>query len=86
VLIIRMRNVPAMDSTAMHALRDLVRRTKKDGTLVLLSDVQPQPQLALERSELLNEIGSDHVLNNIDEALAVARSHVGLPQEAQSGG
>ena len=35
VLIVRMRNVPAIDSTAMHALRDLVRRTRKDGTLVL---------------------------------------------------
>jgi sulfate permease, SulP family len=86
VLIIRMRNVPAIDSTAMHALRDLVRRTKKDGTLVLLSDVQPQPRLALERSELLNEIGSDHVLNNIDEALAAAGRHVGVPQEVHSRG
>jgi len=86
VLIIRMRNVPAIDSTAMHALRDLVRRTKKDGTLVLLSDVQPQPRLALERSELLNEIGSDHVLNNIDEALAAAGRHVGVPQDVHSRG
>jgi sulfate permease, SulP family len=86
VLIIRMRNVPAIDSTAMHALRDLVRRTKKDGTLVLLSDVQPQPRLALERSELVNEIGSDHVLNNIDEALAAAGRHVGVPQEVHSRG
>ena len=77
VLIVRMRNVPAIDSTAMHALRDLVRRTRKDGTLVLLSDVQPQPRLALERSELLDEIGGDHVLENIDEALAVAGRHVG---------
>jgi hypothetical protein len=63
-----------------------VRRTKKDGTLVLLSDVQPQPRLALERSELLNEIGSDHVLNNIDEALAAAGRHVGVPQEVHSRG
>jgi SulP family sulfate permease len=86
VLIIRMRNVPVIDSTAMHALRDLVRRTKKDGTLVLLSDVQPQPRLALERSELLIDIGSDHVLDDIDDALAAAQRHVGLPQEVHAGG
>ena len=32
MLIIRMRNVPAIDSTAMHALQDLVRRTRAEGT------------------------------------------------------
>ncbi|HEX6432670.1 MAG TPA: SulP family inorganic anion transporter [Gemmatimonadales bacterium] len=76
VLIVRMRNVPAMDSTAMHALRDLVRRTKKDGTLVLLSDVQPQPRMALERSGLLKEIGGEHVLSDIDQALAAAERQI----------
>jgi SulP family sulfate permease len=81
VLIVRMRNVPAIDSTAMHALRDLVRRTRKDGTQVLLSDVQTQPLLALRRSELLQEIGEDHLYGNIDEALAASRKHLGLPPE-----
>ena len=77
VLIVRMRNVPAIDSTAMHALRDLVRRTKKDGTVVLLSDVQAQPRLALERSGLLDEIGQEHLCGNIDEALRRAERQVG---------
>jgi len=72
VLIIRMRNVPAIDSTALHALRDLVRRTRKDKTVVLLCDVQEQPRLALERSELLDEIGAECVFQNIDQALAAA--------------
>lgn len=39
VLIIRMRNVIALDSTGMHALKDVVHRTRGDGTIVLLSDV-----------------------------------------------
>lgn len=76
VLIIRMRNVPAIDSTAIHALRDLVRRTRRDGTLVLLSDVHSQPLIALGRSGLLGEIGEEHLLGNIDEALAAARQHL----------
>jgi SulP family sulfate permease len=79
VLIVRMRNVPAIDSTAIHALRDLVRRTHKDGTVVLLSDVRAQPLIALENSELLGEIGENCLLGNIDEALAAARKHLGLP-------
>jgi SulP family sulfate permease len=81
VLIIRMRNVPAIDSTAMHALRDLIRRTRKDGTMVLLSEVDAQPLAALERSGLLVEVGEDHVCHNVDEALAAARKHLGLPSE-----
>jgi sulfate permease, SulP family len=76
VLIIRMRNVPAIDSTAMHALRDLVRRTRRDGTVVLLSDVHAQPLIALGRSELLDEIGEDCLFGNIDEALAAAERHL----------
>jgi sulfate permease, SulP family len=81
VLIIRMRNVPAIDSTAIHALRDLIRRTRRDGTLVLLSDVHSQPLIALGRSELLDEIGEEHLFGNIDEALAAARQHLGMPPE-----
>jgi SulP family sulfate permease len=81
VLIIRMRNVPAIDSTAIHALRDLIRRTRKDGTMVLLSEVRSQPLVALGRSGLLEEIGDDCILGDIDEALAAARAHLGLPPQ-----
>jgi len=48
VLILRMRHVPAIDSTGLHALRDLVRRGTSEGTLVLLSDVHAQPVWRLE--------------------------------------
>jgi sulfate permease, SulP family len=81
VLIIRMRNVPAIDSTAMHALRDLIRRTRKDRTMVLLSEVHAQPLVALERSGLLHEVGKEYVCNNVDDGLAAARKHLGLPAE-----
>ncbi len=47
----------AIDSTVMPALRDLIRRTRQVGTLVLLSDVHSQPRIALGRSERLDEIG-----------------------------
>jgi SulP family sulfate permease len=85
VLILRMRNVPAIDSTAMHALRDLVRRTRKDGTRVLLSDVRAQPLIALDSSQLLDEIGGEHLFENIDDALAAARRHIGLPADEPAG-
>jgi hypothetical protein len=44
---------------------------------VLLSDVQPQPRAALERSGLLDEIGREYLCGNIDEALGLAEQRVG---------
>jgi sulfate permease, SulP family len=77
VLIIRLRNVPAIDSTAMHALRDLIRRSRNDGTKVLLSDVHAQPLIALSRSDLLEEIGEENLYGDVDAALDAAGIHLG---------
>jgi sulfate permease, SulP family len=75
VLILRMRDVPTIDSTGMHALRQVVTRNRAQGTLVLLCDVHPQPHTALVRSAVMEEIGEEHVLRDLGEALAYAREH-----------
>jgi sulfate permease, SulP family len=82
VLIIRMRNVPAIDSTGMHALGDVVRRSRGEGVRVLLSDVHAQPLIALGRSHLLDELGEANIFGNLDDALNSAREYLGLPAEA----
>src|SRR5690348_3491357 len=69
VLIIRLRDVPIIDSTGLHALRDLAKRSRKDGTLLVLSDVHAQPMFALVNSDTLKDIGDDNVFGNIDDAL-----------------
>jgi len=74
VLIIRMRNVLLLDSTGMHALKDVVHRSRKDGTAVLLSDVHMQPLVALTGSIVLEEIGSENVFSNLEDALQCART------------
>ena len=78
VLIVRMRHVPALDSTGMHALADVVHRTRRDGTAVILSDVQIQPLVALTGSRILQEIGESNVVGSLDVALARAREIVGV--------
>jgi SulP family sulfate permease len=60
-------------------LREVAQRSKKDGTLVLLSDVHTQPLMALSKSDVLDEIGEENVFGNIDDALNRARAHLGLP-------
>jgi sulfate permease, SulP family len=79
VLILRLRHVPAIDSTGLHALRDLVARSRRRGSLVLLSDVHAQPVVALERSGLYEELGEENIHGNIDDALNRAREYLGLP-------
>jgi SulP family sulfate permease len=81
VLIIRLRHVPAIDSTGLNVLRDLIRRTRHDRTLVLISELQSQPLLAMRRSGLLDEIGQDNVVGTIDLALAIGQQYlIGRPQ------
>jgi len=78
VLILRMRNVPAMDSTGLHALRDVVTRFRGAGTRVVLSEVHAQPMVALQRSALGEEVPEEDLVGNIDDALNQARVHLGL--------
>lgn len=74
VLIIRTRNVPAVDATAIHVLKDLYYQCKKDGTLLIFSGVKPQPWAAFESSGFLDEVGRENFLQNIDEALSRAKT------------
>lgn len=72
VLVIRMAQVSALDSTGMHALRDVVKRSRREGTTVLLADVQPQPLAALRDARLLDEIGETQLFPSIEDALTRA--------------
>ena len=76
VLILRMRRVPVIDATGLHALKDVVHRSRRDGTMVLLCEVQPQPLQALRRSVLIDEIGEEHMLPTLDAAIERAKEEL----------
>ena len=86
VLILRMRRVPAIDATGLHTLSDVIRRSRRDGTLVLLSEVQPQPLHALQRSVLIDEIGEEHLTASFDDAVERAREHLELRRLLETSG
>ena len=77
VLVIRMRDVGALDSTGIHALKDVIHRTRRDGTAVLLADVRAQPLAALTASRVMDELGPANVFPTIDAALLHARELLG---------
>jgi len=73
VLIIRIRNVPAIDATGLHVLQDLYKKCLKDKTQLIFSGVLEQPLSVLKQSGFLHEVGSENVCSSIDNALARAK-------------
>jgi SulP family sulfate permease len=74
VLIMRLRNVIAIDASGLHELELLCEQSERRGTRIVLSGVHAQPLIALERSGLLERLGEDNVCSDIDAALDRARA------------
>ncbi len=79
VFILRMRHVPSMDATGMHALMDLKHKCDREGIAMILSEIHAQPLIALDRSGKYEQFGSQNVTGHIDDALNRAREILGLP-------
>ncbi len=76
VVIIRMRNVPAMDTTAMRNLTNVYQAFKKAGIAMLLSHVNEQPRGVMKKSGFEKLVGEENFLPNIDAALEKAAEMV----------
>lgn len=75
-LILRMRSVPAIDSTAMNAMNDLLKRCQKKGITLILSHVNPQPMKVMEKAGYVEKVGRENFFENIDAAIAEAEKLV----------
>ncbi|HEX2834402.1 MAG TPA: sulfate permease [Thermoanaerobaculia bacterium] len=51
VFILRMRDVPAIDATGIHALEQVAKKCASQGTTLILSEVREQPRNALTRAQ-----------------------------------
>lgn len=70
IVILRMRQVLALDSTGLNALETLRRRLGGHGTHLILSGVHAQPMTVLVRSGALERLGADNVRASFREAVA----------------
>lgn len=73
VLILRMRGVPAMDTTALNSLKKLEKACEKRGTVLILSHVNPQPMSVMEKAGFVDKVGRENFCGCIDEALRRAK-------------
>lgn len=72
ILCIRMRNVPAIDTTGVEALTAIVKRCERHNIKVIFSHVNEQPMHAMEKSGLVELVGKENFCNHIDTALMLA--------------
>lgn len=68
-LILRMRSVPALDSTALNALKDLVDTCEKKGITIVFSHVNEQPMKVMNKAGFIELVGKEHFCPNIAAAL-----------------
>ena len=79
IVIFRMRNVPAMDASGLHAFRVAIQKLHRDGVKVFLTAVQPQPMKVMFESGLVNWLGENKFCADLDQALAACKQALGTP-------
>jgi SulP family sulfate permease len=85
VVILRLRNMTALDATGLHAMEKLAERLRKSGRTLLLCGARQQPGYLLKKGEFVEHVGRDNILPNVSAALDRARqinsSFAGLGDE-----
>jgi SulP family sulfate permease len=85
VLILRMRDVLALDATGLDALEDLMEKLRKHKKELILCAPHSQPLFAMVKAGFLDRIGRENVCANVDESLNRARQLLGQKSPPQTG-
>lgn len=72
VLILRMRNVIALDATGLRVLDALQTESGKSGPLLVLSGLHAQPLFLLQKSKFIAKLGEENMCGDLKTALARA--------------
>ena len=76
-LIIRMRGVPSLDSSAMNALENLREYCAENDVQLIISHANEQPMKTMERAGFVEKVGREHFRTSIDDAIAHTRELLG---------
>ncbi len=71
-IILRMRGVNAMDSTAIHTFDGIIDTCKKNNINLIFSHVNEQPMSVMKKSGFVKTVGEANFCKNIEEAVALA--------------
>src|SRR5699024_3516000 len=74
VFIVRMRLVPIIDASGVHAIKTLAERCRRKGIVLVISGLQEQPNRVLASMQLHERPGQLYFASNFHAALRIARS------------
>ena len=72
IVIVRLRNMTAIDATGLRALEDLADRLHSSGRELILCGAPKQPAALMQQSEFHEHVGELNICANIEAALARA--------------
>jgi SulP family sulfate permease len=73
VVILRLRNMTAIDATGLHELEKLAERLRATQRTLLLCGARSQPEQFLRQSPFLRYLGEENMLPHVEAALSRAR-------------
>lgn len=73
IVIVRLRNMTAIDATGLHALEALSDRLAASGRVMLMCGARHQPARFLQQAEFIEHVGARNFLPHVEAALARAR-------------
>lgn len=74
VLIVRMRHVPFVDSTALHNFEEMIKTLQRSDVKLLLSGVNKSVLEDLKKHELTSLIGESNILDSFEKAVIHAKN------------
>ena len=84
VVVLRLRNMTAIDGTGLHALEHFADALHRSGRTLLLCGMRDQPARMMERAEFHQHIGQDNLLPSVGDAIARARALLSDPAGASA--
>lgn len=69
IVIVRLRNMTAIDATGIAALEELAEILQKSGRAMLVCGARPQPQKLMREADFGRHVGAENICENIEEAL-----------------
>jgi len=74
IVILRLRNMTAIDATGTHAIETFAKRLTDSGRTLLLCGAMQQPSKLLQHPRFLDHVGRENIMPNIQAALDRAQS------------
>src|SRR5438067_1623485 len=74
VVIIRLRNMTAIDATGVYALEEIARQLHSSGRTLILCGAREQPFQLMRQAEFEEVVGRENICANVNEALLRAEA------------